>query len=268
MTDPLAIMEMIERLACNPSVDADKLAKILDVQERLLDRNARIAFDHALGQAQAKLPVITRDGRIIVKEKDAKGERNGKIIQDTPYAKWEKIMPIVGPILHRNGLGLTHRISTAPDGRVRVTAVLKGWGHTDDSCYFDLSADTTGSKNNAQGWASSVSYAKRHTACAVLNIVTRNEDDDAQSSGRLIVVGDPLLPADLERLIEFAAAVECPEPHLLKHLNRTKPKGHPDLAKIADLPASRLDETLDALRSYESNKRARDESAKQGEARP
>jgi len=266
IADPLQIMAVIERLATNPTVDPEKLERLLALQERLLDRNAKTAFDDALGRVIPALPVITRDGKIIVQEKTATGKRDGAVTQNTPYAKWETIMPIVNPILAEHGLHIRHRIGTAADGRVRVTALLSGYGYTDDSCYFDLPADTTGSKNNAQAWASAVSYAKRHTACAVLNIVTRQEDDDGKGSGRPVVMGEPIDVDQAARIRDFAEAVGCKVERLISHLNKTRPKGHPEMEKLDDLPVARFDAAIDALRGYEANaKKLAEEKAKGGQ---
>lgn len=254
-------LAMIERLAVNPAADPAKLGPILDFQERILNRNARDAFDAAMIEMQPNLPEITKDGRIIVKEKTATGRRDGEETQNTPYAKWEVMMPLIKPILYEHGFALRHRIGTAPDGRVRVTAILIGHGHTDDSCYFDLGADTTGSKNNAQAWASSVSYAKRHTASAVLNIVTKGEDDDGRASGRPIVLGDPLTPEELAQVVDLAGAAMCPAPRLIEHMNKKRPKNHPEIDDLAKLPRNRFDEVVAAIRSYEANAAERTKTA-------
>lgn len=253
------LITLIERMAVNKDVDADKLEKLLGMQERILDRNAHAAFDAAFVEMQAELPTITRDGRIVVREKDSQGKRTGEKTQDTPYAKWETIVEAVRPILHKHGFGISHRSEKTPDGvLLRVTAVLRGHGWTDDRCYFDLAADTTGSKNNAQGWASSLSYAKRHTACAVLGIVTRGEDDDGRSSGRPVVIGDGLTDEQTTQLIELCEAVQCPKEKFVDHMNKTRPKGHPEATGIALLPTTRFDEAVAALRSYEQKRKERE----------
>jgi|SRR5579859_131567 len=253
----VGITEMIERLAGVKEVDAEKFERLLQIQERLLDRQARVDFDRAMIDAAPELPVLTKDGRIVVEARDR--PQGGKTrSQATPYAKWETVLPLIKPVLARHGLAITHRIGTAPDGRIRVTAVLRGHGHTDDSCYFDLPADTGGSKNNVQAWASSVSYAKRHTAFASLGLVAQGEDDDGKSAGRPVVVGEALNDEELARLCEFRDAVGCPNEHLIKHLSETRPKGHPELAALADLPRSRLEEAIADLRSYEANKKERE----------
>jgi hypothetical protein len=263
ITDDANIWQIIERLSINKDVDAEKLEKLLAVAERMAAKKAETAFDQAMILMQPELPVITKDGRIIVKEKDAAGRRTGAETQNTPYAKWEKIAALLKPIMHQHGFSLTHRSETAPDGRLRVTAIIKGHGHTDDRCYLDLQADVTGSKNNAQGWASALSYAKRHTTCAALNIITRDEDDDARATGKPITVGESMSPEQAERVIDLCVAVECTKVHFLKHMNAddVRPRGHPIATEIDQLPASRFDEAIAALRGYEANKKARAKKA-------
>jgi hypothetical protein len=266
MTGLAEILGVFERLAINPDVNPDSLDKLLAVQERLIDRNAALAFNQAFVAMTPNLPLIRKEGRIVVREKDAQGRRTGEKTQDTPYPKWETTGEQIKPILAQYGFGLGHRIGSVVESgerRVRVTAVLRHvGGHVDDSCYFDLTADSTGSKNNNQAWASSVTYAKRHTAFAVLGLVTEGDDDDAKKSGRAIMIGDPLTEEELEKIIDFANACLCSEPILVKHLNKTKPAGHPDIKKIADLPRSRFEEAIAALQSYDGNRRAREDAAK------
>jgi ERF superfamily len=251
MFDPMQVMAMIERVAVNPAVDPGKMKELLDLQERLMDRSARMAFDQALFEMRPELPIITKDGKIEHEGQSVARGRNYKMA--VTYAKWETLMPAIDPIIHKFGFLLRHRIGSTDDGnRVRVTAILTGHGHTDDSCYFDLTADTTGSKNNAQAWASSVSYAKRHTACAVLNIVTKNEDDDGKAGGKPVVIGDPIDVDQVDRLTEYAKAVGADVPRFIEYLNKQRPKGHPELTRLEDLPASRYGEATDALRERDA----------------
>ncbi len=250
---------MLREVSALPNINPEVVDRLLAAQERVMDRNARMAFDAAIIALQPELPVFDKDGRITVDK--IGGTKLEQAIIKGRYAKYETVKPILTPLLHKHGLSLTHRITTAPDGRMRVTAVVKGHGHTDDSCYFDLAADPTGNKNPAQASASAVSYGKRHTAFAALGLVAKEEDDDGEGSGKPKIVGDPMTPEQLEQLMKLGIAVGCPGEHLLKHLNKNKPKGHPVAKEIADVPAQRFEEIIEALRSYEANKKAREEKA-------
>jgi hypothetical protein len=63
----------------------------------------------------------------------------------------------------------------------------------------------------------------------------------------------------LQKLIEFADAVECPRATLLDHLNETRPRNHPETEIFDDLPQSRFEEAMNALRTWEANRGAANE---------
>jgi hypothetical protein len=253
VTDFQATLRTLETLATRKDVNVEVADRVVALMERMQDRAARQAFDAAFVEMQPKLPVMTKDGKIVV---DQGKPATGKNVRGT-WAKWETVDPILKPILQAHGFGLSHRTSSAPDGRIRVTAILRGHGHVDDGCYMDGVPDTSGGKNAVQATASTVSYMKRHTALAVLNVVTREEDDDGQGAGGPVVPGGAIAPEQADQLVELREAVECPADKFLAHLNKTKPASHPKIDKLADLPASRFDEAIAALRSYETNAKER-----------
>ncbi len=259
MTDPAQMITLIGNMAMNKDVDADKFEKLLLLQERMMDRQSRMAFDENFRIMWPKFPAMVKDGLIEIESRERTGNRGGNTrAQATPYAKWETAMPVLRPILVEHGFTLTHRIGAGADGCVRVTAVLKGWGHTDDTCFIDLPSDVGGSKNNVQARVSSVSYAKRHTAFAVLNITTRGEDDDGKGSGPPVVVGQALDADDVEQLRSYCEAAGLDEKRLIARMNETKPKGHPDAKELKDIPKSRFDEASTRIRDY-GNEKARRE---------
>ena len=51
-----AVLQVIERLVLNDSVSIEKVEKMLDMQERILNRNAHKAFTADLAAMQTELP--------------------------------------------------------------------------------------------------------------------------------------------------------------------------------------------------------------------
>src|SRR5690606_4825161 len=102
-----------------------------------------------------------------------------KIIQETPFARFEDIHLAVMPILTRHGFDLSFRNGLSPEGKVRVTTILSHIGGHSEETYFDLPHDSSGSKNAVQAVGSSTSYAKRYGVLSILNIRVAGEDDDA-----------------------------------------------------------------------------------------
>jgi hypothetical protein len=243
---------MVERIVCNKDADVDKLERVLAMRERAIDRQAKADFDAHFVDMQDELPQITKDGLISV---EGTSRATGKAYkQETQYAKYETLMKNVLPVLHRHGLSLTHETSTLPDGKLRIIAVLKGYGHTEKPASIDLGADSTGSKNTSQAWISAGSYGRRFTASVALNLVIVGEDDDGWASGRPIVVGEPLTEEQAGKLIGFCDAAELAPSGLLQVLNKTRPKPHPVAATLRDIPSSRFDEAVNWVRQYEAEK--------------
>lgn len=174
--DPFLMM--IERAASDPRVDIDKMERLFRMKEEHDARKAKTAYLQALAAMQPELPVITKHGVISKNEKDERGQKTGKQEAMTKYAKWEDVVEGITPILAAHGFSLSFRIAQPTEARVAVSGVLGHRdGHTEETT-LALPIDSSGAKNNVQGWGSSVSYGKRYTALALLNISARGEDDD------------------------------------------------------------------------------------------
>ncbi len=174
--DPFLVM--IERAASDPRVDIDKMERLFRMKEEHDARKAKTAYLQALAAMQPDLPVITKHGVIGKNVKDERGQNTGKQEAMTKYAKWEDVVEGITPILAAHGFSLSFRIAQPTEARVAVSGVLGHRdGHTEETT-LALPIDSSGAKNNVQGWGSSVSYGKRYTAFALLNISARGEDDD------------------------------------------------------------------------------------------
>lgn len=164
-------------LVKDPSVSPEKASAMLDVQERLIDKQALMAFTKAKMQALAEMPSITRDGAI----KNKSGQVQSK------YSTFEAIDAVVRPICMRFGLVYSFNIGSGDRGAVMVTCKLGHVeGHVESVGPMAVPLDQSGSKNATQGSGSAASYGKRYTLCAALNIVTHKEDDDGQAATRQI----------------------------------------------------------------------------------
>ena len=180
-----AMISMIERAARDPNVNVDTLERLFNMKERADALAAKRAYDAAFALMQPELPEIDKRGKIIIRDKNDQE----KVIQSTPYALWEDTNRMIKPILAKHGFGLSFRI-TQSDARLTTTAVLSHKdGHREETG-FSAPIDSTGSKNNVQGWGSSFSYGKRYSGTALLNITTRGEDDDGKSAGADAVISD------------------------------------------------------------------------------
>ena len=60
----VSFIQLIERASRDPSVDIDKMERLLQMQERMMNRQAETAFNAALAAMQTELPMIPRHGEI------------------------------------------------------------------------------------------------------------------------------------------------------------------------------------------------------------
>lgn len=177
-----AMLAMIERAARDPSVDVDKMERLLALKERHEMQAARAAYFKAFAEMKPELPVIDRKGRIVIHEK-GKDKVEANIIQETAFARWEDIDEAITPILTRHGFSLMFRSGVAPDGKITITGILAHVGGHSEETTITLPHDSSGSKNPVQAVGSSLTYGKRYAATFLLNIRTKGEDDDGMEGG-------------------------------------------------------------------------------------
>lgn len=199
------ILSVIERAVRDPSVDIDKMERLFALQERVLEREAKAAFTAAKVRMAPRLPAIDQRGRIVIRDR----QDSKKIIQETPFARFEDIHEAVMPILTEEGFDLAFRNGMAEDGKVRVTTVMSHVGGHSEETYFDLPHDSSGSKNAVQAIGSSTSYARRYGVISILNLRVAGEDDDGHEASNMRAGGEEPLPrAKLEGVYPSAAKLK------------------------------------------------------------
>lgn len=224
VSETTSLIQVIERAARDPSVDLDRMERLLQMHERLVERQAKTAYANALAVLQPTLPIIMERGSI----KNTAGAVQSK------YALWEDIVGVITPLLAAQGFSLSFRTGN-PEGKIRVTGVLTHReGHAEETT-LDLPADKSGSKNEVQAVASSVSYGKRYTAGALLNLRTGEPDTDGRSTTIELISEKQV--ADLDALI---SENNGNKPKLLRYLK---------LNSLADIPVKNYDYVVNEVRA-------------------
>ncbi len=208
------VVSMFERLASDPNVDVEKLERLIAMQERILHHNARAAFNTAFASMQGEIPAIEEKGRT----------NNGT------YARLEDIVERVRPVLQKHGFTLSHRTEWPDPKTVKVVGILRHQQGHEVTSEFLSGGDNSGNKNAIQALGSAVSYGRRYTTKDLLNIVTRDEDDDGRRSEDHKAPDAPdgfddwregltdVAPEGIARLTQFFnASKDEYKKHLLKH---------------------------------------------------
>lgn len=178
-SETAAILSMVARAAADPNVDIDKLERLMAMQREAVNRQAMVEYNTALTALQSELPSIGE-----------RGDANGRY----KFALWEDINTAIKPILNRHGFALSFRIDSPKD--ITVTGVLSHRNGHSEQTSITLPSDSSGNKNAVQAVASSVSYGKRYTASALLNLTSHGEDDDAYMAATNFVTEEQALVID------------------------------------------------------------------------
>lgn len=174
-TETSAMITMIERVAMSPDIDVVKLEKMLDMQERVLNRNAEIAFNAAMSQAQSAMGRISADA--------VNPQTRSR------YATYAKLDSVLRPIYTAEGFSLSFGTGeNAPEGHVRVICyVAHNQGHS-RHYQVDMPADGMGIKGNAMmtkthATGSAMSYGMRYLLKLIFNVAIGENDDDGNAAG-------------------------------------------------------------------------------------
>ena len=224
----MALLGLIERAAADPAVDLDRMERMYAMYERATARTAKSAYLDALMSAKGKLPRIIKTGSASYKDKDTKEDKKA-----FSYAKWEEVCPQIEPVLAAHGLILT--FSTEPTGAaVAVTGILSHRDGHSERAQMAISCDASGGKNNAQGWGSAVSYGKRYTAFALLNLVGH---DDKDTDGN--VPAETISQEQQDEIREALEAVGKELPAFCKYFK---------IDALPSLPAAQFERAITAIK--------------------
>lgn len=163
---PATMLEVIAAVLKDPSVDPERLGKLLDFQERVDARNAEKEFYSDYALASAKMPRVIKDGVIDMKEK-------GRIL----FAKYESLDKAIRPIEMEYGFCRMFATNPTPTGIEMTMILAHRGGHSVRSTRF-MPPDTGAGRNGMQAIGSASSYAKRYLTLDAWNIVTVGQDND------------------------------------------------------------------------------------------
>jgi hypothetical protein len=258
--EPTSMLAVIARAAADPACDVQKMQALLDMQRQIEEREAIKAFTSSFMQLQHDIPAIRRDGKIEIREKDGGGQRSGRVQQSTPYATFNAIMKAVAKPLKKNGFALSFATEPSADGaRIIVRGILDHEGGHQRTTSFPLPAETSGSKNNVQGWGSSMSYGKRYCTIALLNIVSEapeDRDTDGTEGNFKAAKGGVLIDAEPVKKITSAQANTLWKKMEACGVKESNFLQHYGLTNVQDLGADLFDVAVMALEAHKAKRDA------------
>ena len=213
-------------LAIREKVPVEVLERLVALQERVTERNARMAFFEAVAAFQEEVTEIP-------KSRTAKIATRGGSSYSYTFAPLESITRTIRQPLRNHGL--SYSWDTEPGERPDVLDVVCVLRHIDgheERSRFPVPMKTDAAMSDAQKAGAALTYGRRQSLVAVLGLTTADEDNDAPAEVAFITDSQA---ADLEAL---ASEVKADRAAFLKFLG---------VSSFAAIPAARYREAVASL---------------------
>jgi len=165
---------LIERMVRDPSVDVDRVERMLAARERIKADEARCRFDEAMSATQGEMTRVSAD--------------SSNPQTKSRYASYGALDRALRPHYSKHGFRVSfNTLDTAPENYVRVVAYVTCGGHR-ETYQIDMPADGKGAKGGdvmtkTHATMSAVTYARRGLLRMIFNIA-EGDDDDGNAAGR------------------------------------------------------------------------------------
>ena len=193
-TETTNVLQVISRAAADPSVDIEKLERLLAMHERIVARQAEAAFNADMSAAQAAMQPIVKDAE--------------NASTSSMYAKLGTVIEKMAPVIRQYGFALSFGTADHPNpDYVRVTCRVSHRGGHSYTEHVDIPLDMTGAKGTVNktrthAFGSSVAYGRRYLTLMIFNVATK--DDDGNAAGGELITEEQV--ANLEALIDEVKA--------------------------------------------------------------
>lgn len=180
--------------AVESGMDADSLSKILDMQERILDRQAAQEFADAVAEFQNECPLMQRTSTAKIATKSGAG-------YSYKFAALDEIAKTIQPVLHANGLSYSWD-STMDGTQMTVKCILKHRNGHREWAEFTCPIESTSGMSPQQKNASALTFAKRQSLTAVLGLTMTDPDTDGARTP------DPTAKITADQLVQLEDVAE------------------------------------------------------------
>ncbi len=173
---PSPLMGIIAAASTDGNVDADKLMKLLEANERYEANEARKAYHIAMATFKEDPPEITKDRTVSYPTKTG-----GTTTFN--HATLANVTSTIGKALSVQGLTASWVTAHTEKGAVEVTCKITHiLGHS-ESCRLQSAPDASGGKNSIQAIGSAVTYLQRYTLLALTGLATYENENDGNGAG-------------------------------------------------------------------------------------
>lgn len=225
-SESAAVLSMIERAARDPSVDMDKLQRLMEMRKTIETETAERAFNAAMKAAQSEM------GRIAA---DAENKQTR-----SRYATYAKLDSVLRPIYTKHGFSLSFDEAESPKAdHIRCLCYVSHEAGFTRTYRKDMPADGKGAKGGdvmtkTHATGAAASYGARYLLKGIFNVAVGEEDRDGNEAD------GPISSDQFEQLVALADEVGA---------DKAKFCAYYKIEGMADLPSSEFTRALDLLKA-------------------
>lgn len=237
-----SLMAVISRAASDPTVDIEKLERLMTMHAQITERQAARAFSEAMANAQKEMRRIATD--------------SNNPQTKSRYASYAALDRTIRPIYTRHGFELGFNTGEgAPADHVRVVCDVSNGGFT-RHYHIDMPNDGKGAKGGdvmtkTHATGSAITYGRRYLLTMIFNLAV-GEDDDGNAAG------DPVATITDEQVKELSDLLTATKSNFVLFLKTIK------LESLTQLRVDKF-EAAKALINDTAKKRADREAAQKGQ---
>lgn len=162
-------------LAVRNGADIAMLERLMALRNAWQADEAKKAFEAAMAAAQAEIGPIEKNRSVGFDSTKPGGSSVSYRHEDLAQIERQ-----VKPVLAQHGLSYRFKVSSEIDQPVRVTCVISGHGHFEETT-LAAGRDKSGSKNDIQSVGSTLTYLQRYALKASLGLAVAHDDDGRTS---------------------------------------------------------------------------------------
>lgn len=170
---PLAAAERL----LNAGADLDKIEKMLELQERFEQMQAKKAYTQAMAAFKADPPKINKDKRVGFESKRTGGATSYS------HASLGNVTEKINKALAEHGLSAAWKTGQNQNANaITVTCTITHKLGYSESTSLTAGSDNSGNKNSIQAIGSTITYLQRYTLLALTGLATHDQDDDGKTA--------------------------------------------------------------------------------------
>lgn len=192
VSESATIFSIIAKSASDPTIDLERMERLIAMRDKEMERLARERFNNALASAQAEMPQVIADAQ--------------NSHTHSRYATYEAVSKAMQPVLQKYGFSLSfgEGKSELPDCLKIVCTVSLGAyeKHYEAHIPFDNGGmKGNANKNATQAFGSTITYGRRYLKTMIFDVAVKDQDDDAQSVSNSPIITDDQF-AELNNLLD------------------------------------------------------------------